>query len=191
MTDPASSDPIFTKGDETEHYSGYVIRVTNTAFVGPDGEEFTRDVVHSPGAVAAVPVHAFDGDNPMVTMVRQYRAPIEDWLYEIPAGLRDKPGEPTEETCHRELAEEVGLKAATLQLVSAMWPAAGMTNQRTWIYLATGLTQTDTDFDGVEEEHMTVVTIPLDEAVDKVMAGEISDGKTVIGLLAVARLLGR
>ncbi|MEZ5144991.1 MAG: NUDIX hydrolase [Acidimicrobiales bacterium] len=80
-------------------------------FTGPDGTSFQRDVVHHPEAVSAVPLL----DDGTVVLVRQYRAPLERELLEIPAGIRDVDGEDPETTAGRELVEEVGLRAGRLE----------------------------------------------------------------------------
>ena len=89
---------------------GHVVSMFRSEFRAPNGEAFSREVVRHPGAVSVVPL-LDDGD---VVLVRQYRAPLDQFLLEIPAGKRDVAGEPPEETARRELAEEVGLVAAEL-----------------------------------------------------------------------------
>jgi ADP-ribose pyrophosphatase len=77
---------------------------------GPDGELLEREMVHHPGAVGVVPLH----DDGTVTLVCQYRFALDRMVWEVPAGLRDVEGEPTELTAARELAEEAGLAADTV-----------------------------------------------------------------------------
>jgi 8-oxo-dGTP pyrophosphatase MutT (NUDIX family) len=175
-------------GDRTVH-QGYIWHVAVAEFESPDGEIFQRDIVRSPGAVAAVPLwHAPDG-TPMVTMVSQYRAPFDTAVIEVPAGMRDVPGEATEITAARELVEEVGLVAGRLQHLVDMYPSAGMTDSVLTLYLATELSEVPRETHGPEEAHMTVLQMPLTDAVEMVMRGEIHDAKTVIGLLMVERRL--
>lgn len=176
--------------DEIDHYKGYVMRVAKSRFADPDGNEFTRDIVYSPGAVGVVPVTEVDGVN-MVTMVRQYRAPLQTELLEIPAGLRDKPGEDPEEVGRRELIEEVGLIAGSMTPLTSFLNAAGMTDQRTWLYLAQDLTPTDRAADGAEEQWMTIETHALDDLVASISTGDskIDDAKTVIALLLAQKAL--
>jgi ADP-ribose pyrophosphatase len=94
-------------------HEGFVITLAVGTFEAPDGSTFIRDVVHHPGAVSVVPVH----DDGTVSLVTQYRAAIDGDLLEIPAGRRDVPGEPPEQTAHRELQEEIGLRAGRLDLL--------------------------------------------------------------------------
>ncbi|MBU6316669.1 MAG: hypothetical protein KGR47_09200, partial [Acidobacteria bacterium] len=84
-------------GDRLVH-QGYVWRVAVGTFEDPTGESFTRDIVRSPGAVAAVPLRFRSDGTPYVTLVSQYRAPLDTTVVEIPAGMRDVPDEPTSET---------------------------------------------------------------------------------------------
>ena len=132
----------------------------------------------------------FAGDGtPMVTLVDQYRPPFDEYVIEVPAGMRDIADEPTEVTAARELVEEVGLEAGRLEHLLDMYPSAGMTDSVLTLYLATGLTRVARETHGPEEAHMHVLELPLAEAVSKVVAGEIHDAKTVIGLLLVERRL--
>jgi ADP-ribose pyrophosphatase len=166
-----------------------VVHLVEASFRGPGGEEFSRDIVHSPGAVAIVPV-ADGPEGPEAVVLRQYRPALGDWLVEIPAGLRDKEGEATEATAARELAEEAGLAAERYELLAVFANAAGMTDQRTHVYLATGLRDVPAERDGVEEEYLSVERLPLDRVPALVAAGELSDAKTVIGLLLACRRYG-
>ncbi len=173
--------------DDRLVHQGYIWHVAVARFESPEGEEFERDIVRSPGAVAAVPLwHAADG-TPMVTLVRQYRAPFDSMVIEVPAGMRDVKDEPTEVTAARELVEEVGLKAGRLEHLLDMYPSAGMTDSVLTLYLATRLAAVPRQTHGPEEAHMDVLELPLADAVGMVLRGEIHDAKTVIGLLLAER----
>jgi len=164
-------------GDDLVH-RGHVISLYRSSFEAPDGTRFERDVVRHPGAVAVVPVDA-DGD---VVLVRQYRAPLDRFLLEIPAGKRDVAGEAPEVTAARELAEEVGLAAGELRLLATFHNSVGFSDEESLVYLGTGLRPAPMDRQGVEEEHLQVVRFPLAEAPERIAAGEVTDAKTVIGL---------
>ena len=168
-------------GDRTIH-QGRVLHLVEARFTSPDEEACARDVVRAPGAVAVVALDQ-GPEGPEVVLVRQYRPALDDWLAEIPAGLRDRAGEPPEATAARELAEEAGLAAERYELLTAFVNAAGMTDHRTHVYLATGLRPVPAEADGVEEHYLTVERRPLAEAVAAVRRGELIDAKTVIGLL--------
>lgn len=175
--------------DDRLVHQGHVWHVDVAQFEGPDGHVFQRDVVRSPGAVGAVPLLFGDDGRPSVVMVRQYRPPLDRWVLEIPAGMRDVPGEPTEVTAARELEEEVGLRAGSMRHLLDFFPSAGMTDSVLHLYLATDLTSVDRQTHGPEEAHSEVVTLWLDQALAMVDSGEIKDAKTVIGLLLVEREL--
>lgn len=172
-------------GDRRVH-QGHIWRVAVGTFESPDGELFERDIVRSPGAVGVVPL-LYDGDTPIVVFVRQYRPVFDQLVLEIPAGMRDVPDEPVEVTAARELTEETGYVAGRLEYLSRFYPSAGMTDSVLHLYLATDLSETDRDVHGPEETHMEVVRMPLADAVAQVVADEIYDAKTVIGLLLVER----
>ncbi|CAB4364708.1 unannotated protein [freshwater metagenome] len=171
-------------------YQGHLWRVVVGEFAAPDGETFERDIVRSPGAVGVVPLYHDEHGQPRVLMVRQYRSPLDTWVLEIPAGMRDVPGEPTAVTAERELVEEVGMKAGRLEHLTDMYPASGMTDSVLTIYLATELTDVGREVHGPEETHMEVLDLSLGEAVEMVLRGDIHDSKTIIGLLMVERRLG-
>lgn len=155
------------------------LRVVRASFAAPDGTRFERDVVRNNEVVAMVPL-AEDGT---VWLVRQYRGPIDREILEIPAGLCDVDGEPPEATAARELVEEVGLEAESLELIARFHPAAGFSDQYVRLYLATGLTEVPHDRQGPEEAHMTVERVALEDVPALIASGELIDSKTIIGLL--------
>ena len=172
-------------GDRLVH-QGYIWHVAVSTFESPDGELFERDVIRSPGAVGVVPL-LFDDGIATVVFVRQYRGPLDRYVLEVPAGMRDVPDEAPEITAERELIEEAGFSAGRLEYLTHYFSSAGMTDSTLHLYLATELSAVARDVHGPEESHMDVVQLPLDEAVDMVVRGEINDAKTVIGLLLVDR----
>lgn len=166
--------------EETVH-EGHIIRVVVGTFEGPDGDTFERDVIRHPGAVAVLPLH----DDGTVTLVRQYRAPIDAQLLEIPAGVRDVEDEPTEQTAARELAEEVGLEADTYEHLIDFHNAPGMSDEVVHVYLATGLRTIDSSAQGPEEEALSIERHPLDELAAMIADGRLTDAKTVIAVALV------
>ena len=108
--------PFRHLGDRLVH-QGYIWSVAVATFESPDGELFERDVIRSPGAVGVVPL-LYDGGVPTVVFVRQYRGPLDRYVLEIPAGMRDIPDEPPEVTAERELIEEAGLSAGSLEYLT-------------------------------------------------------------------------
>jgi len=168
----------FRRVSERTVYEGRIITLAVGTFAGPDGDTFERDVVHHPGAVAVVPLL----DDGRVAMVRQYRGPIDRLLLEIPAGLRDVEGEAPELTARRELAEEVGLEAGSLELLCEIDNAAGFCDERYLIYLATDVREVPHARQSVEEQHMTVEHVALADLDGLIASGQLTDAKSIIGL---------
>src|SRR6187551_1658815 len=179
----------FRRLADSEVHRGHIWRVVVAEFESPDGTRFERDIVRSPGAVAVVPITLDAAGQPIVTLVRQYRPPYERELIEVPAGMRDVPGEPTEETGRRELIEEVGLAAGSMTLLTSMIPSPGMTDSVCAIYLAADCTPAERSVHGPEEQHSEVMAMPLADAVAMVERGEITDAKSALGLLLAERHL--
>ncbi len=175
-------------GDQLAH-QGHIWRVVTAQFLAPDGRKFRRDIVRSPGAVGVVPLLIEADGTPTVRLLSQYRASYDRPIIEIPAGMRDIPGEPSVETGRRELIEEAGLAARELIHLIDLYPSPGMTDSVTNIFLATGCTEAPVDLQGPEEEHMLVFDVPLQEALAMIDRGEIADAKTVTGLLLTHRRL--
>jgi 8-oxo-dGTP pyrophosphatase MutT (NUDIX family) len=176
----------FRQLSEEVIYRGTVVTMARGTFEAPGGERFERDLVHHPGAVVVVPLV----DDETVLLVRQYRVAAGRELLEVPAGKRDVPGEPTEVTAARELAEEVGRSAQRLDLLARFYNSPGFSDEFTWLYLARDLSPVDVDPQGVEEEAMTIEEVRLAD-VDGLMAGgELVDAKTIIGLSLTMRYVG-
>lgn len=175
-------------GDEVVSVGGRRLRVVRGSFSAPDGSTFTRDIVRTQGAVAVVPL-LDDGET--VLVVRQYRGSIDATILEIPAGLLDVEGEDPIDCARRELVEEVGCEAASVEVLLRSHVAVGFTDHTVTVYLATGLTPVETDRQGPEEEHMTVEHLSLCDVPGLVASGELTDGKTIMGLLAAREHLGR
>jgi len=177
----------FRREGEREIYRGHFIRVASGTFSAPDGTTFDRDLVHHPGAVSIVPLL----DDGQVVLVRQYRAALDSYLLEIPAGIRDVHGEEPEVTAARELAEEVGLVASSIELLCRFHNSAGFCDELVHVFLGTGLTECGTDLQGLEEQHMTVEHLALDDVPGKIASGELTDAKTIIGLTLARERLAR
>jgi len=163
---------------------GSLVRLRRDMVRMPDGEAVGRDVLEHPGAVAIV---ALDGDD-RVLLIRQYRHPVGRLLWEIPAGLRDVAGEPLRVTAQRELLEEAGYRAARWQALTDTFTSPGISTERLRIFLARGLTRVpDGELSYVrehEEAHLTLAWMSLDEAVARLLAGDLHNGVTAIGILS-------
>jgi ADP-ribose pyrophosphatase len=168
-------------------YTGRVMALRRDLVAMPGGGSAVREVLEHPGAVAVV---ALD-DQDRITMIHQYRHPLGIRLWELPAGLLDDADEDASAAAARELAEEVGLTAASWSTLVEIAASPGCVDEVTRVYLARDLARatalTDT---GDEEADLVVRAIPLTEAVRMVFAGEIINSAAVAGVLAtrVARL---
>jgi ADP-ribose pyrophosphatase len=168
-------------------YQGSLISLARRTIAGPDGDSFERDVVHHPGAVSAVPFLQETGE---VVMVRQYRAAIDRDLLEIPAGKRDVAGEAPELTAHRELVEEIGMRAGRLELLGEFYNSPGFSDEYSYTFLALELEPAEQNLQGIEEQHMTLERIRLADVPALIRSRDIVDAKTIIGLLLARESLG-
>lgn len=168
-------------------FEGRVITLRRDTVAMPGGGTSVREVVTHPGAVAVV---ALDDDE-RVVLLRQYRHPVGQHLWELPAGLRDADGEPPLETAKRELAEEAQLAAARWSLLTTTYATPGFCDEHVLVYLAEDLTEVDLP-EGFTVEHeeadMTLERVPLHDAVQRIYDGDIRNASAVIGLLATAQL---
>ena len=163
-------------------FDGVVIDVEHWQVRLPDGSLGLREVALHKGAAAVVPVD----EQGRVPMVRQFRAPIGRVTLEIPAG-RLEPGEEPRAAAARELAEETSLVASDLRHLVRVYGSPGFTDEKTDVFLATGLAQGPACPD--EGEFLRVAWLPATDVVRAVLAGAIQDSKTVCGVLA-ARAAG-
>ncbi len=149
---------------------------------GTAGDTVTREVVEHDDAVAVV---ALDDDG-RVLLIRQYRHPAGQPLWELPAGLRDQPGEPPLTTARRELAEEAGRRAETWNTLVDLRPSPGMSTEVVRIYGAGGLSEHAADGAEAEERDVEMRWVALPDAVREVLDGTITNGLAVAGILAAA-----
>jgi len=160
-----------------EVFKGPLISVEHWQAELYGGNVALREIVRHVGAAAVVPVDE-DGT---VTLVTQYRVAMGRVLLEIPAGKKDGPEEDPFLCAQRELSEETGITAAKWRFLTTLDTSPGFLTERIGLYLATELTQGETHPD--EDEYLGLVRMPLAEAVEKVMTGEITDSKSIAGLL--------
>ena len=164
-------------------YSGYIVSLDLAEARLPDGNLAPREIVRHRGAVAVVPVDEIG----CVTLVRQWRVPIGRITLEIPAGKLEPGEEDRAAAAVRELEEETGLRAARWQELTVLDTTPGFSDEKITLYLATQLSAHAAHTD--PDEFLDVLRMPLEMAVAKVMSGEISDGKTVAGLLMAQKRL--
>lgn len=165
-------------------YLGKLVKLYVDTVELPNGETSIREIVRHPGAVAMVPLL----DDERVVLVRQYRLGAEQITLEIPAGTLH-PGEDPTIAAARELQEEAGYKPGTLTRLGGEFTAPGYTSEFIHLYLATDLEPARLAMD--EDEFLEPVIMPLDEALQRVETGAITDGKTMLALLLTARRLGK
>lgn len=142
----------------------------------PGGAECELELVEHPGAAAVVPIDELG----RVVLVRQYRYATGGWILEVPAGKLD-PGESAETCARREVEEEVGLRAERLEPLGFIWTTPGFTDERIWLFRATGLTAAAQTLQ--HDEVLQVERLPFEEACRMALAGEIPDAKSVCALL--------
>lgn len=183
----SSSDGMagFARIGERLVHAGAVVDFYERTFRVPDGSTMVRDVVTHPGAVSVVAVD----DDGLVILVRQFRAATEVEMWEIPAGKLDVVGEELEAAARRELAEEVGVAAASLVHLVSFHNSPGFCDELQHTYLATGLIEVGTDLQGIEEEHMTTRRWSFADARAAIADGTITDAKTIIGILLAGERL--
>ena len=160
-------------------FKGRVINLRQDMALLPNGNTATREVVEHPGGVCVAALT----DNDELLFVRQWRYPYMEETLEIPARKRDSAGEEPLECGKRELREETGATAQNYINLFPLYPTPGYLNEVIHCYLATGLTFGEQDTD--EDEFLDVLRIPLEQAVNMVLSGEIKDAKTQIAILKV------
>lgn len=160
-------------------YVGKVVQVCVQPFDFPDGSRAEMEVVRHPGGAAIVALNSADE----VCLLRQYRHVFGAWVWELPAGKRDRNEAPLV-TAQRELAEEAGLAAREWQVLGEMWSSPGVFDEVVHLYLARELTQVPSDTEA--HELVEVHWLPLTQALALARTPEMVDAKTVMGLFRAA-----
>jgi ADP-ribose pyrophosphatase len=165
-------------------YSGRVISLDVDRVRFPDGSEGELEMVRHPGASAIVPFLSDPaGPDPQLLLLRQYRYAADGYLYEIPAG-RLETGEQPESCARRELREETGCTATTLEHLFTMYTTPGFTDEKIHLFMATGLARGTASLEA--DEFAEVSTVTLSGALLMIQRGEIQDAKTALGILYAA-----
>ena len=159
-------------------YRGRVVRMTKDTIRWRDGHTFQREVIHHPKSVVLLPILP-DG---RVVLIRQFRAAIERFIYEIPAGTTE-PGEGLLTCCRRELAEETGYRAARFDRLCWFFPAPGVSTEEMSLYRARGLTKLRRPPPKDRDELITPFLVTAAEAVRMIRTGRIIDAKSILGIL--------
>lgn len=188
MTQPGSHD--FTVTDSQLLIDAPIIALRRDQVVMPGGDTAAREIVEHFGAVAVVAVreHA-ETTEPEIAMVRQYRRSAGRRLWELPAGLLDIAREDPLECARRELQEEAGLLAGQWGLLVDMFTSPGVMDEAVRIYLATDLADVERPTGEHEEADMELSWVPLDDARQLVMTGEVGNAIAVAGIMTAADVL--
>jgi len=166
-------------------HQGRIIRLEQHTVEFPNGTTGQLDVVRHPGAAAVVPFLDDPKEpDPRVLLIRHFRHAAGGWLWEIPAGKLDAGETAHPERCaHRELKEETGCTAESVRRLLSIVTTPGFSDEIIHLYVATGLTR------GAHarevDEFMELHEIPLSRVRKMIQDNEITDAKTLIGLLFV------
>ena len=158
-------------------YDGVVLHVRRDEVTLPNGSPAVREYLRHGPAVCIVPLLE-DG---RVVMEHQFRYPMGEVITEIPAGKLNGPDEDAELVARRELREETGAVAEEMIDLGQIYPACAYSSEILRVYLARGIRFEQQALDA--DEFLNVFTVPLDELVGRVLAGEIPDAKTQIAVL--------
>ena len=163
-------------------FKGSLLDVRNDEVIFPSGSKSTREWINHPGAVCCIPVL----ENGDICLIKQYRYAIRKYVIELPAGKLEI-GETPIGCAKRELEEERGFEAKKIRFLTMFYPAVGFVNEEMHLFLAEDLKKTNTNPD--EDEFIELIPKTLDQAVEMIYSGEITDAKTIIGLVWAQKLL--
>ncbi|MCH9611632.1 MAG: ADP-ribose pyrophosphatase [Chlamydiia bacterium] len=164
-------------------YMGNIIQTETRYYMLPDGRSRgPYEVVHHTGGCIIIPIDS----QGRIHFVKQYRFVVDEILIELPAGKLDE-GEEPESCAARELVEETGYKANKLDLVQTAYASPGFTDEKLYFFFAEDLVPCH--IEGDDADHIDRLQMSLEEALEKVRAGEIVDAKTIIGIQLYERLL--
>jgi len=157
-------------------YKNDLFSVTEDHVVDPDGFQIRRAIVQHHGSAVMMAVD----DRKRILLVRQYRVPARDYLWELPAGRLDE-GETPLQAARRELMEETGYRAKHWKKLVIFYPSPGYVAEKMTIFLATGLTAGRAT--PMEDERIETRWFTAKEIEQAIQKGKIMDGKTMLGYL--------
>jgi ADP-ribose pyrophosphatase len=157
-----------------EVFKNKLFTITDEVATDPDGFEIHRNIVRHPGSAVML---AFDHQK-RILLVKQFRLPAGQDLWELPAGRLD-PGETSLEAARRELREETGYTAASWKKLVTFWPSPGYVGEKMDIYLAKDLTAGKQEL--MDDERIQIQWFDWLEVGAMIRRGDIVDGKTIIG----------
>lgn len=165
-------------------YSGRIVNLDIDTVKFPDGSVGEIEMIRHSGASAVVPFLSDpNGDDPQILLLKQYRYAALEEIYEVPAGRLD-PGEDPRDCAIRELAEETGCTAESVEFLTTMYTTPGFTDEKIHVFMATGLTHGQTEHEA--DEFITLETVTLSNALELIQKGVIKDGKTIVAVLFAA-----
>lgn len=160
-------------------YDGAIVHLYKDTVTLPDGKSAIREVIRHVGAVCVVPV-TDDGE---VILVRQFRYPLGKMVLEIPAGKLNSKDEDPASAVLRELEEETGYSCRELNFIGDIHTTVGFCDEVIHMYSAYGLTKGISHPD--DDEFIDTVKLPLEEAAEMILNGQLTDGKTQAAILKV------
>jgi ADP-ribose pyrophosphatase len=165
-------------------YSGKIVSLDVDTVRFPDGSTGDLEMIRHPGASAVLPFLSDPkGEDPQILLIRQFRYAADGYVYEVPAG-RLEPGEDPRECARRELLEETGCQAESVQYLTTIFTTPGFTDEKIHLFMATGVTggraQPESD------EFVELQPRMLSQALRMIQAGEIQDAKTIVAILYAA-----
>lgn len=163
-------------------FSGDLLHVYRDEVQLPDGIKSKREYIKHPGASVIIP-YTKSGE---IILIRQYRYPTQKIMLELPAGKID-PGENPKESIDRELAEETGYGAHFIKKLGRIHSCVGYSDEIVYLFWGSSLYKNNLEED--EGENIVKEPMPIDEAMQKVFQGQITDAKTTIGLFWADRIL--
>ena len=163
-------------------FQGKLLDVRRDIVILPNGANGIREWIKHPGAVCCIPILP----NGKIALIRQYRYSVRKMMIELPAGKLDK-NETPEDCAIRELEEEIGYKANKLTFLANIHPAIGFANEKMWLYFAEDLEKTNQKLDS--DELIEIIPTKLEDALEMVWNGSITDVKTIIGLIWTDKVL--
>lgn len=157
-------------------YEGKIVNLRVDTIELQDKKYSKREIVEHSGGVGVIAIT----DDDKIVLVNQFRKAISKESLEIPAGKLEMNEEP-KETALRELREETGYTTEDITFITEFYPTPGYCTEKIHVFLAKNLKPGEQDLD--ENEHVEVIEIPFDEAYEKVLNGDFSDAKTMIGIM--------
>lgn len=176
---------LIEKGiSESYKYRGKIVNMRVDEALLPNGTTAIREVVEHNGGVCVVALTEKDE----VYLVKQFRYPYKEVIYEIPAGKRDGNEDPMLGAI-RELREETGTTADTIVPIGELYPTPGYCGEIIYMFAAKGLKEGEKDLD--EDEFLEAEKFPLEAVIEMIMSGEIKDAKTQTAILKIAEMKRR